>query len=161
MDNSELTTNEIRDSIYNRLRTIGQVGRVLCTIILAMAVVALILGALCVLQADHVAFQFGIIALGESTGLWGKVAVIAADAALWIFVVLAVWMARRLFANFVRGNVLTFANGRLLRWMGVWCFFAAAPVLAPDGVIFGFFLLALGWAMELAATIREEQELTI
>ena len=128
---------------------------------LVLALVALILSVLCVLQADLVSFQLGPISIDESSSLLGKAAVLAAETMFLVFLVFAVWMMRRLFANFAQGDVLTSANGRLLRWMGLWCFVAAVAAFTPDGVIFGMFLLVLGWAMELAASVQREQDLTI
>ena len=78
-----------------------------------------------------------------------------------LFAAFAFWLMRKLFANFVQGNVLTSANGGLIRWIGIWFFVAAMVALEPVSVIFGLFLLVLGWAMELATSVRQEQDLTI
>jgi hypothetical protein len=152
---------ESHETICSRIRTIGKAGRILCSFILVLVVVNLILGASCPFMADTVFFQAGAFTIDGTTGLLGKAAVIAAEGLLWVFLAFAVWMARRLFANFARDEVLTSANGRLLRWMGAWCFVAAIVALAPDAILFGLFLHVLGWVMELAASVKQEHDLTI
>lgn len=169
MNLAESSPAESHEAIYSRIRTIGQVGRILCSFVFWLLLIASVLGAiasaLCVIQADIVAFSAGPVSISETTGSLSKAAVLTADLMSFVvpalFVALAAWLMRKLFANFVAGEVLSSVNGRLIRWIGMWFLVAAVAGVDPFSVIFGLFLLVLGWAMELAASAKQDQELTV
>ena len=147
--------------IQARIRRIGKIGRILCTILLVFCVLITVL------------FLFGLatgsVSLNSSfqitKGPWsysaGKpVTILFAAAWMVINAFAPLWLMRRLFVQFTRDEIFTHHTARLIKWLGVWNILQALG-FGPTLLASGLFLLALGWGMELAASLKQEQDLTV
>lgn len=156
---------------YSRIRKIGKIGRAICTFLMVLlCLVTIAIGAVLLLHPEalgnslnmdvqiffqkvHVPFAADIpVALK-----WGaSVAVI-----LVVFVDLAViWFMRSIFQLFATGEVFTLRCASRIKWLG--CLMLGAFFLNAAGGLFpGLFLIAFGMVLEIASTIKQENDLTV
>jgi hypothetical protein len=147
--------------IQSRIRRIGKIGSTLSTVLLAL--IGLVIGLVLL------AAVFGSVsinpALQITKGSWSYSSsqpVSAAIALAWLVITFAapVWLMRLLFVQFTLDAIFSLKTARLIKWLGVWNMIGAVA-LSPMLLLSGLFLIALGWAMELAASLKQEQDLTI
>ena len=98
--------------------------------------------------------------MGEWSYSAGKPATALICTAVWAFWVGGFWLMRTVFVQFTREEIFTQRTARCIKWLGAW---SLAQVLSfsPVFLLIGSFLIALGWVMELAAAMKQEQDLTV
>lgn len=171
--------------IYSRIRKLGKAGRVICTVSLVFSVLALVFATYGILSGTmEVKAQLGPVTVdvakapgtkgtasaepttrlgsppGTNLSAMGKTGLIALTVltiGVWMG---GLWLMRCLFVQFVRGEVFTRGTARLMKWLGVWSLLQIIS-FNFNFMLCGLFLLALGWGMELAASLKQEQELTV
>ena len=147
--------------IHARVRKIGKIGRTLCTFLLTAFAFTACLAA--------IGAMFGKVSVDPTIQIskdsWTyssshPISIGFAAAWLAITVVTPIWLMRLLFVQFVRDEIFSPRTARLIKWLGI-CNLAGALGFSPTLLVSGLFLLALGWGMELAASLKQEQDLTV
>lgn len=172
-------------AIYTRIRKLGKAGRTICSVFLVFSVLAFVAAIYGILSGtvdvkanvgpvtvdvakapgpDGSAGAGGTGHLGPSpipnlskAGKTGLVAITAIGLGFWM---VGLWLMRCLFGQFTRGEIFTSGTARLMKWLGVWSLIQVIG-LNFNFLLSGLFLLALGWGMDLAASLKQEQELTV
>jgi len=147
--------------IQARIRRIGKIGRTLSTILLVLLGLVICLFLL--------ALAFGSVTINPAFQMtkdsWSYSAskpVSAFFTLAWLVITIAapVWLMRLLFVQFTCDAIFSLRTARLIKWLGVWNLIGVLA-LSPMLLLSGLFLIALGWAMELAVSLKQEQDLTI
>lgn len=159
--------NQTEAQLLKRLRGIGSVGSVLCFIGMNLAVVA-VLGVWAML----ILAKKGTINLDFGMVQYDRLAVETMAMPIRVLLMLGALVAgacgfyllrlmRGIFQSFKQGEVLTRQTARRVLVLG--CVWFGIAVLGMDGpgLLTGLFLMAFGWALDLAALLREEHDLTI
>jgi hypothetical protein len=163
------------DHAYSRIRKIGKIGRAICTfLLLVVALSILACGGALLLDPEalgkilHIENKMQIFFLtvtvpsdSDIPGFLQWSATVAGVLAFGVHLAL-IWFMRSIFGTFVTGEVFTARCANRIKWLGgimVGGFFldlSVEFVLLP-----GLFLLALGMVMEIASTIKQENDLTV
>lgn len=172
-------------AIYSRIRKLGKAGRTICSVFLGFSVLALGVAIYGVLSGTmDVKAKLGPVTVDvvkapgpkgspnadptthlgsppatklSAAGKTGLIALTVLTMGVWMG---GLWLMRCLFVQFVRGEVFTRGTARLMKWLGVWSL-VQIVTFNFNFLVSGLFLLALGWGMELAASLKQEQELTV
>ena len=156
-----VSSDDPQVQIQSRIRRIGKIGRTLSTILLVLLGLVICLFLL--------AMAFGSVTINPAFQMtkdsWSYSAskpVSALFTLAWLVVTIAapVWLMRLLFVQFTCDAIFSLRTARLIKWLGVWNLIGMLA-LSPTLLLSGLFLIALGWAMELAASLKQEQDLTI
>jgi Protein of unknown function (DUF2975) len=132
-----------------------------------------------------VVFAFGAVNLGSGIfrtaglGLGHRLVLGAITAATWGMLFKGFFHLRRLFSDFMRGEIFTRHAVRQLRWFGiarvlwgalnfVWMLSLALSTYPArsfpgngQGIGVGIAIIVIAWFMDMAVDLREENELTI
>ena len=113
----------------DRVRKVGRIGTLLCTLTLALIAVA------AVIASGVLYFKTNDPRPLELRVLFGKqhpviVALSMLTLATWVY---ALWILRRLFVEFSQGIVLSVRNARAICWLGVITIFGMFSFNASDG----------------------------
>jgi hypothetical protein len=150
--------------LYKRIHRIGTIGKALCSVSLF-----------------SIAAMACLVTAYSLSGKPGHLAVFFVIGVIWVAGLL---IMRQLFVLLTRQQLFTPQSARLIQWLGVWeliwgvRFDPAADKISdvafsfqinnglvlnlkPELILTGLFLLALGWGMHLAASLKQEQDLTI
>ncbi len=156
-----VSSDDPQSQIQSRIRRIGKIGRTLSTILLVLLGLVICLFLL--------AMTFGSVTINPAFQMtkdsWSYSAskpVSALFTLAWLVITIAapVWLMRLLFVQFTCDAIFSLRTARLIKWLGVWNLIGMLA-LSPMLLLSGLFLIALGWAMELAASLKQEQDLTI
>ena len=138
-----------------------------CSLLIVLASAAFALGGLGLLFGNYTVndLKFGPFLLVKNTqasSLSGlvKLGLVLLGLIGGVFEMAGIWMMRRLFVLFTRGEFFSRSTARLILWLGVWNMVNAVP-FHVSLLLSGLFLLALGWVMELAVALKNEQDLTV
>jgi len=146
--------------IKARIRQIGKVGRICCSILLVVSGLALFTWVIGGITGFVKLTNAPSVSIGEWSYSGGVTVSNLIITAVWAIWAIGPWLMRRIFVQFTRDEIFTSSTARLIKWLGVWNlvqFFC----LNPSFLLIGLFLLALGWCMELAVSLKQEQDLTI
>lgn len=165
------TTNTevgVEADIYRKIRRVGEIGHGICVAMLWL-IVLVFAGALmmAVYRDGHpmkFALNLGVIkwevsnfgALPMGVRLWY---LLLAGVSLG-YTIGGLWILDKLFQSFSRGEVFASGVCKMIIWLGVW---NMVPGVCGEFVLLltGLALIALGWVMQLAVSLKEEQNLTV
>jgi len=156
-----VSSDDSQVQIQTRIRRIGKIGQTLSTVLLVLLglVIGLFLfaaafGSVTITPAFQMTKDSWSYSAGKPVSLVFMIA--------WLVITVAapVWLMRLLFVQFICDAIFSPRTAQLIKWLGTWNLIGALA-LSPMLLLSGLFLIAFGWAMELAATLKQEQDLTI
>ncbi|HTS18724.1 MAG TPA: DUF2975 domain-containing protein [Verrucomicrobiae bacterium] len=158
--------------VSNIFRSICKMGLVLAACVFVAATVAILTG--------HGTLSFSGFSVPLAPLTFPSRFVLAAITALTIAVgVKGIYHLYQLFGNYGRGDIFTTESAGQIRQLGItvllwyganllWAFTAVAVQRTPvvgqfhsDSLVTGPIIIVISWFMEMAAEMREENELTI
>jgi hypothetical protein len=167
-----------------KIKRISNVLRAICKVLLAIVICGFLVSMAAIIAGKGATLSF----FDNSIPL--QLAPLTVSARLLVVVMVALTMGvffkglyhlHRLFGNYGRGDVFTIDSAGQIRELGItallgsgvnflWCFTALALTQAhlphefqfhADGLFIGPVVIAISWFMEMAAEMREENELTV
>jgi hypothetical protein len=148
--------------------------RALVVILAVLAIVAMFAGR--VTSINYFYQSYELAGLGTGSRLILAVFIAAAAAVM----LKALYHLRRLLGNYSRREIFTAGSARQIRQFGISCILWGVVKIAwellplllstnpshlftvtPDPIVIGAVVIGISWFTEMAATLREENELTI
>ena len=116
----------------DRVRKVGRIGSLFCTLTLALFAVAAVIASVFLYFKTNDPRTPVLRGLFDSAGMQHPVIVALSMLTLvtWVY---ALWILRRLFVEFSRGIVFSVRNARAICWLGVITIFGMFSFNASDG----------------------------
>jgi hypothetical protein len=170
--------NEVR---LHKIKKISNLLRVICKVLMALITLAFLAGfiALLINKGGTITYSNEGFAIGELT-LRGRLILLALSALTFGIMFKCFFHLYRLLGNYSRGNIFTTESSGQIRQMGVACvlwgglnvLWVFLPLAISshrpksfegnlDFVVIGLIIIAISWFMEMAAELKEENELTV
>lgn len=154
--------------IYGKIRRVGKIGHGICVAVLWLSVLALVGTIMLSLYRNGHPMRFSFD-LGLFKWEVSNFSALPIGMRIWFgfvgflclcYAVSGLWILDKLFQSFSRGEVFTSGVCKLIIWLGVW---NVVPGLGGQFFLLlnGLALVALGWVMQLAVSLKEEQNLTV
>ena len=164
-----------------KIKKISKVSQVICKVMLAILACVSLAGIVGIVHGRGVTLNISGVRLPMTSLSLGARIVVA------VFVVLSMGVGikglyhlHRLFGNYGNGNIFTTDSANQIRQLGIaallWFFVSILWMVAalvfvdpmitsiscrPDALIVGLVVIVISWFMEMAAEMREENELTV
>jgi len=116
----------------DRVRKVGRIGSLFCTLTLALSAVAAVIASVFLYFKTNDPRTPVLRGLFDSAGMQHPVIVALSMLTLvtWVY---ALWILRRLFVEFSRGIVLSVRNAQAICWLGVITIFGMFSFTPSDG----------------------------
>lgn len=175
------TSNPEIETKLRRIERISSISRTICSALtVPVGILALVATGAAFISHDSTVDYFGqTVALGDLTP-GGRVILAVVILVTGAVAIKALWHLRHLLGNYSRREIFTADSARQLRNFGVSCMlwgivkfaWAFLPLMvlvqrqqpirvSGDTFMIGFVIVLLSWFAEMAATLREENDLTI
>jgi len=157
----------IESAIQSKIRKIGKIGRFICSCLLVISAPIIFIYFLLISISSLQTIPSGMIyratvELGGPAFHYSGPAVggLFIIGVMGIFMLGGLWIMRSLFVQFTRDEIFTQRTARLIKWIGI------LDLLSGCNhdlflLLSGLFLLAFGWVMELAVSLKQEQDFTV
>ncbi len=164
----------------NKIKRISKILRTICKVLLAIAVCVFLLAMVAILNGRATLNFFDVSILLATLPLSCRLGLAVITAFTMAITFKWLYHLYRLFGNYGTGNIFTTESAGQIRqlgitallWFGVnilWAVAAFAFVRPPpqtlqfhsDSLVIGAVIIVISWFMEMAAEMREENELTV
>lgn len=158
----------MESGLYGKIRRVGTIGHGICLAMLWLSVLGFVGILLVSLYRDGNPVKFSLN-LGVIKWEVSNFAALPMGMRVWYiflgllslaYTVVGLCILDKLFQHFSRAEVFTHGVCKLIIWLGVW---NIIPGVCGEFVLLltGLALMALGWVMQLAVSLKEEQNLTV
>jgi len=170
--------NQVR---LEKIEKFSGILRVICNLLMALVTLAFLAGCIALLVNKGGAIRYFHVsfAIGELT-LRGRLILLVLNVLTFGILFKCFFHLRQLFGNYSRGEIFTTESSVQIRQLGnacvmwgglniLWTFLPLVLSSHPprsfegslDFVVIGLIIIAISWFMEMAAEIKEENELTV
>jgi hypothetical protein len=163
-----------------RIEKAGIVLRVICKVLMALAVLVGICGIVFVISGvGGITYEGNLVFGSAGLPIGHRLVLGAATALTWAVLLNCLFRLHQLFGSYSRGEVFTRESVRHMRQFGIgcllwgamnfaWALFLALSLNPPktfpghaDAFVLGAIVIVIAWFMDMAVDIQEENQLTI